>query len=120
CEYRTEHLDWPLMAELFSSATGIELTGNDIRQAGDRIWNLYKLLNMREGFDRKDERFPPRWLKPWAEAGEYAPVLTCTGEPVSEQTFSRWLDDYYDERGWDIATGTPGRKKLEQLGLTAL
>jgi aldehyde:ferredoxin oxidoreductase len=27
------------------------------------------------------------------------------------------LDDYYDERGWDIETGIPTREKLEELGL---
>ncbi|MFH1087833.1 MAG: aldehyde ferredoxin oxidoreductase C-terminal domain-containing protein [Chloroflexota bacterium] len=120
CEYRTELLDWPVMAELFSSATGIELAATDMKLAGERIWNLYKLLNVREGFDRKADRFPPKWLKPWSESGKEEPLATCTGEPVSEETFGRWLDEYYDERGWDVATGTPGREKLVELGLVGL
>jgi aldehyde:ferredoxin oxidoreductase len=27
------------------------------------------------------------------------------------------LDEYYTARGWDVATGTPGREKLVELGL---
>jgi aldehyde:ferredoxin oxidoreductase len=27
------------------------------------------------------------------------------------------LDEYYTERGWDLATGKPGREKLAELNL---
>jgi aldehyde:ferredoxin oxidoreductase len=27
------------------------------------------------------------------------------------------LDEYYEERGWDIKTGIPTREKLEELDL---
>ncbi|MEM2852838.1 MAG: aldehyde ferredoxin oxidoreductase C-terminal domain-containing protein [Ignisphaera sp.] len=29
----------------------------------------------------------------------------------------RMLDDYYTARGWDVKTGIPTRRKLEELGL---
>jgi aldehyde:ferredoxin oxidoreductase len=120
CEYRTEYLNYPLIAELFSSVTGIEMTAGDIQLAGERIWNLFKLLNAREGFDRKDDRFPSRWLESWNESGKVEPVKTCTGDPVSMETFNHWIDDYYDERGWDIEKGVPTKDKLRALGLPVL
>lgn len=117
CEYRTEHQDWGLLAELYSAASGKKTTGAELKVAGERIWNLFRHLNAREGFGRKDDRFPDRWREPWTEEGKDSPVITCSGEPVSVETFSQWLDDYYDERGWDKNTGTPGKQKLAALGI---
>jgi len=36
--------------------------------------------------------------------------------PTAED-LERLLDDYYDERGWDVEKGIPTRKKLVELGL---
>jgi aldehyde:ferredoxin oxidoreductase len=89
-----------------------------MKKAGERIWNLFKALNMREGFDRKDDRFPPKWLEPLKDAeGKEIPLATCEGRPVTMDTFNAMLDEYYDERGWDIKTGNPTREKLEELDL---
>ena len=30
------------------------------------------------------------------------------------------LDNYYDEKGWDIKTGIPTREKLSELGLESV
>lgn len=120
CDYRIAYLDWNTVSELFSSVTGIEMTPGDMKLAAERIWNLFKLLNVREGFDRKDDRCPPKWLQPWTENGEEVPVSTCTGEPISKATFTRWLDDYYSERGWDVEKGVPTEEKLAKLGLDNL
>ena len=39
---------------------------------------------------------------------------------LTREDVLKLLDDYYDERGWDIAEGTPGKKKLAELGLENL
>ena len=36
---------------------------------------------------------------------------------LTKQDVDRLLDDYYDERGWDLANGVPTLKKLRELGL---
>ena len=36
---------------------------------------------------------------------------------INEEDIKRMLDDYYDERGWDIEKGTPTEEKLSELGL---
>jgi aldehyde:ferredoxin oxidoreductase len=119
CEYRTEAMDWDRYAGLYSSATGIDVTADDMKKAGERIWNMFKAVNVREGFSRKDDRFPPRWLEPMRdEEGNDLPLTTCEGRPVSEETFNKMLDEYYEERGWDIEKGVPTKQKLTELGLT--
>jgi aldehyde:ferredoxin oxidoreductase len=39
------------------------------------------------------------------------------GQFVSKEDLKKMLDEYYTERGWDLQTGTPTRKKLTELGL---
>ena len=118
CEYRTEAIDWKKYAGLYSSATGIEVSPDDMKKAGERIWNVFKAINVREGFSRKDDRFPPRWLEPMKDdKGNDLPLTTCEGRSVSEETFNKMLDEYYEERGWDIEKGIPTREKLKELDL---
>lgn len=94
-------------AKLFKCVTGIELTEQDIWTAGERIFNLERLFNQREGFSRRDDILPERFLtEPFREgpsAGHTIPI-------------ERLLDDYYRVRGWDI-NGSPTQKTLARLGL---
>lgn len=118
CENRNEFWDWNKFAEVYSSVTGIEMTGTDMKKAGERIWNLFKVLNVREGFSRKDDTFPQRWLEPLRTAsGEEIIPMTCGGEVATAEVLNKLLDDYYEERGWDIEKGIPTREKLISLGL---
>ncbi len=109
-------------AELYSAATGIELNPDDLRKSSERVYNLYKMLNVREGFGRADdEAFPEVWLMPM-ETPDRREALTDyyrIRELTREDVF-KLLDDYYDERGWDIAGGVPGEEKLAELGLQDL
>ena len=50
-------------ATLFSHAVGESLSADDLMTAGERIWNLERLFNLREGFARKDDTLPPRLLE---------------------------------------------------------
>ncbi|MFC1962273.1 aldehyde ferredoxin oxidoreductase C-terminal domain-containing protein, partial [Chloroflexota bacterium] len=119
CEYRTEFWDWNIFAEVYSSATGIEMTGNDMKKAGERTWNLFKAINVREGSsDRKDDSWPQRWLEPLPTAnGEEIIPMTCGGEVATAEVLNRLLDEYYDDRGWDIKKGIPTRENLVELSL---
>ena len=49
-------------------------------------------------------------------AGEAWRTLCSCGRIRSED-LARMLDDYYDERGWDLATGHPTAKRLQAIGL---
>ena len=94
-------------AKLFRCVTGIELTEQDVWMIGERIFALERLFNQREGFSRKDDTLPERFLtEPFREgpsAGHTVPI-------------EQLLDDYYRVRGWD-ANGSPTEATLVKLGL---
>ncbi|MFC1963033.1 aldehyde ferredoxin oxidoreductase family protein [Chloroflexota bacterium] len=118
CDHRTNLFNYDLLAEFYSAATGIEMSPDEMREAAERSWNMFKMLNVREGFSRKDDRIPPKWLEPLkTPAGEELPVLGCENKILTANDLSKLLDDYYSERGWDIARGIPTEEKLLSLGL---
>jgi aldehyde:ferredoxin oxidoreductase len=89
-----------------------------LMEAGERVWNLYKILNWREGFDRKKDAPPDKWFEPMkAAGGEFEMKDYFQTKTLTRQDIEQLLDDYYDERGWDKRTGCPTKAKLHQLGL---
>jgi aldehyde:ferredoxin oxidoreductase len=107
--------DW---SELYSAVTGFETSLEELRKASRRIYNLYKALNVRLGFSRKDDVFPERWFEPLKTTDRGTMVL-CDyfGQPLSREDCEALLDDYYDERGWEIETGIPEEKTLIEMDL---
>ncbi len=101
-----------LMAEdivpVINSATGWNLDVAGFRLAGERIFNLARAFNVREGVSRKDDTLPKRLLEDPLPDGPAA-GLTVDLEPL--------LDAYYGYRGWDKQTGIPTPEKLRELGL---
>jgi len=108
------------ITEFFNAVTGISLTGEDIIKAGERVWNLQKVLNVREGFNRKDDRFPKRWTdEPIQRGDEEMWLRDYTGKKrIDAKEAEGMLDRYYEERGWDAKKGIPTKEKLMDLGLT--
>ena len=48
------------LAELLSASTGWDIKGRDLLEVGERVLNLQRLFNMREGLSRKDDILPER------------------------------------------------------------
>lgn len=109
-----------IAAELYSAATGIEKNPQELLKDAERTYNLYKMLNVREGFSRKDDRFPDHWFEPLKrpDKGENL-ILTdyFGGKCLTREEVERMLDAYYEEKGWDIEKGIPTREKLIELGI---
>ncbi|HTX44047.1 MAG TPA: aldehyde ferredoxin oxidoreductase family protein [Methanocella sp.] len=95
-------------ARHLTALTGTNYTGDKLLEVGERIWNLQRAFNAREGFSRKDDRLPRRLTS------EPLPNGPDQGSVVH---LERMLDEYYEARGWDKATGWPTREKLVALGL---
>ena len=113
-------LNVKLLAGFYSAATGIEVAPEEFKRAGERVWNLYKLLNVREGFTREDDVVPELWAKTIEHplgAQRDIRLHDYFGKPLSRDDLRQMLDDYYDERGWDVEKGIPTRGKLSELGL---
>jgi aldehyde:ferredoxin oxidoreductase len=98
-------------ASLMEAVTGLTYTPDDILQVGERINNLARAFNTREGFSRADDTLPERLLTEPLKAG------TSKGHFISKEELNQMLDEYYTARGWDVKTGAPTREKLSELGL---
>lgn len=97
-------------AEFYGLTTGIKLTANDLKIAADRINNLKRAFNIREGWTRKDDHLPPRIMN------DPIPNGPSKGMLVTEEELNIMLDDYYRARGW-TKEGLIPKKKLDELGL---
>jgi len=80
---------------------------------------MLKILNVREGFSRKDDGIPIRWLEEpmRGDQGEELRLKDSRGKVLTAEDTEKLLDDYYDECGWDRIPGIPTKQKLEELGL---
>lgn len=105
---RTE-LNFPgPLAEILNAVIGTGIEDKDVLPIGERIVNVERAFNVREGIRRADDNLPRRFLEeplPFGPAEGHVNML----EPM--------LDDYYKVRGWDIESGIPTDKRLEELGL---
>lgn len=97
--------------EIVAAATGWNITVNELMETGERIFNLCRSFNVREGVTRKDDTLPKRFTEALPE-GPYK------GEALSSDTLAKMLDYYYEFRGWDKGTGIPTKEKLEELALS--
>jgi len=97
-------------AELYRLVTGIEMTADKLQKAGERIYNLEKAYNIREGWTKKDDYPPPRIMK------DPIPDGVAKGSVVTRQEFEIMLNAYFEARGWS-KEGTPQKQKLAELGL---
>lgn len=101
------------IATLISSATGRTYHDRDIHATGERIWNLGRLFNLREGFSREDD-YPPAAVFDQSLTGGPA-----AGKNPSREEYADALDEYYHMRGW-TKDGVPTPEKLDALGLSEL
>jgi aldehyde:ferredoxin oxidoreductase len=102
-----------LYEKMLVAATGIEEIAdpNYLRCVGERIVNLERAFNVREGFRRKDDTFPKRMLIEPLHTG------SAPGEGQMIRNLDKFLDRYYEIRGW-TPEGVPTPKKLDELGLS--
>ena len=81
---------WEELTRLYSIITGIETGRKELVTVAERINNLIKSFNLREGINKKDDALPERFIK----------------EPIKDQVVKRkslrtMIDEYYKLRGWD-------------------
>jgi len=105
-------------SDYYSSVTGMEMSNTDLMEAAGDVFDIKKALNVREGFNREYDKIPKVWLRPMntpegvIELKDYFDTTLITEEGIKKM-----LDDYYDERGWDVEKGIPTEEKLNKLGL---
>jgi aldehyde:ferredoxin oxidoreductase len=114
CVFSRQWGDWysRLFPKMLVAATGIEELGDMqyLSRVGERIVNLDRSFNARDGFDRRYDTLPQRLLTEPLETG------TAEGQGQIVRGLERFLDEYYQLRGW-TNTGIPTPEKLRSLGL---
>jgi len=103
-----EILPFDRAAEVIEAATGLRMSASDVRRAGERIVNIERAFNVREGIRRKDDSLPRRFREETLTEGASAGSI-FEQEPM--------IDEYYSERCWDLRTGIPTPNKLYELEL---
>ena len=103
-----EILTFDLASKVIEATTGLQMTPAEVRGVGERIINVERAFNVREGIRRKDDTLPRRFREePLTEGASKGTVFEL--EPM--------IDEYYGERGWDLETGIPTAETLRRLGL---
>ncbi|MHA1331659.1 MAG: aldehyde ferredoxin oxidoreductase C-terminal domain-containing protein, partial [Candidatus Hodarchaeales archaeon] len=100
----------PDMVEMLNATTGFEYTPSSYLQTGERIWNLVRMFNIREGLDSDADTLPKRFFN------ESAPDGDPKGQKIDPNAFEAAKQEYYALRGWD-KKGIPTKEKLASLGL---
>ena len=111
CKFNRGIWNYDEMAQMYTYVTGLPMTGKKIRQAGERISNLARIYNIREGLGRADDNLPIRCMKDPIKSG------VAKGSLVTQKDLDILLDGYYEARGW-TNKGVPTKAKIDELGLS--
>jgi len=110
CKFVNMAVAEEFFARILTAISGISFTSDDLMKVGERVWNLERLYNIREGFSKADDTLPSRLLNEPVAAGPSA-GYTVRLEPM--------LKEYYEFRGWD-KNGVPMQAKLKELSIADL
>ena len=115
CKFLRKAFDdfWQESADSLSLITGWDVQPDELKRAGERINNLKKLFNIREGWTREDDTLPERTLT------EPLPDGVAAGVGLSNDDLQMMVSAYYCTRGWN-ADGTIPDSKLAELELLSL
>jgi aldehyde:ferredoxin oxidoreductase len=89
--------------------TGWDISLEEFLTVGERIFNLGRLFNVREGVGRIQDVLPNRFSERLQEGGS-------VDEAITKEDLDGMLDEYYELRGWS-REGIPKEETLSRLGL---
>ncbi len=120
--------DPAMESQVFSAVTGSETDVDGLNRLGERIFNLQRAIRIREGWEgRKGDRlldafhdipnqtarFNPDCLVP----GKTGQAVSRKGAVVDRDKFEEMKSEYYQLRGWDVASGFQTMTKLKELDM---
>jgi aldehyde:ferredoxin oxidoreductase len=109
CVFTTFGLGLQDYVDMYNAVVGDEHDNESLLRAGDRIWTLEKLFNLKAGLTKADDTLPKRFLEDPIEEGPSA-------GKESVHHLDVLLPQYYSVRGWD-ENGVPTEETLKNLGL---
>lgn len=97
-------------SNLLKAVTGLDLSPAELNEIGERIFNMERVFNVREGIQRKDDTLPFKVMR------EGIPEGLHKGERIDQKKLEELLVNYYQVRGWN-ENGIPHKETIERLGL---
>jgi len=95
--------------ELVKGITGWNTTVWELMKVGERVINMTRAFNIREGMTKDDDYLPRRFFVPFTSG-------PLKGVGVNETELAQAIDTYYAMMGWD-KNGVPTLGKLQELGI---
>jgi len=125
-----DHVGDPtLESRILSAVTGRDIDEQGLYEAAERLFNVQRAILVREGRKGREYDTIEEFNFTVPLRGDYGNpdclVPGKDGEPYSRKglvvdrdEFERMKDEFYQIRGWDVATGLQTKAKLEELGLS--
>ncbi|UCF94726.1 MAG: hypothetical protein JSW39_11400, partial [Desulfobacterales bacterium] len=98
------------LVDLYQAATGRPLTRAQLFAVAERLVNLERCHDAREGLQREDDRLPRQFFRTF-------PGGVHQDKTLDPQKMQEMQTLYYRMRGWDPDTGLPTLAKQRELGL---
>jgi len=95
CRFLGDAFDMENCAKVLEVLTGEAYGAEELTKISRRIQSILRLWDVREGIDRKDDHLPKRCYE------EPVPDGPAKGAVANREEEDRWLDMYYEKRGWD-------------------
>ncbi len=102
------YFDLDQFVKLTQAVTGWKTSLTELLTSAERVQNVARAFNQREGLRRKDDTLPKRFFEP-LEGGR------LKGKSLNREEFEQAITWYYQIRGWDTETGLPTQAKLADL-----
>jgi aldehyde:ferredoxin oxidoreductase len=103
---------WTLrqQVDMLRALTGWDYTDFEALRQGERVVNMARVFNLREGLTAADDELPKRFFEPVSRGA-------LKGTAIDAEAMNRAKRTFYVLMGWDPITGVPTQEKLEELGI---
>ena len=102
------NMPFSLIAEILAAVTGMDFDEGKLFTIGERVINLERIYNLKQGMTPQDDTIPKRFLtEPVKEGASKGNVFEL------EEMKAK----YYELRNWDINTGWPKAALVKKINL---
>jgi aldehyde:ferredoxin oxidoreductase len=109
--------DLTMESQYYSLATGDTKDMMTLDAEGERFYTLQRALTIRS-YGTKDLRHVHDALPYWMDRANFPGALPTNNANTTQADWDLALDLFYDQFGYDRATGAPTRATLVRLGMT--
>ncbi|PSQ00034.1 aldehyde ferredoxin oxidoreductase [Halobacteriales archaeon QS_5_70_17] len=94
----------------YNGMTGLDVSEDELMEAGERVYNLERYYNNLAGFDGSDDDLPGKFVE-----GHENAIPGQGGSEGELCELDEMKEEYYDHRGW--VDGVVPDEKLDDLGI---